>query len=317
MVDEELTLSLMKRFKETKVFDSNTDLINSIDYDDNSSFLLTSSNDESINIYSLNSGKLHNTIYSKKYGCTLAKFTHRSNNIVYASTKGDDAIRYMSLHDNKYLRYFKGHQNKVISLEISPSEDTFITASLDKTIRFWDLGIASSIAKMDVRGTNPLVAYDPSGQVFAIGINNNKIMLYDSKKVGSEPFLEKELFPNSRPEWTRLSISNDGKLILISTRSSVLYLVDGYTLDIVHTLKGHLNTTSLPLEATFTPDAKYVLCGSSDGKIFMWDTATGHKLNELDWHKDSNPPLIIKFSPHSLIFASANKDLVFWTPSLS
>ena len=78
-------------------------------------------------------------INSKKYGCANVRFTHKATNIIYTSTKGEDAIRYMSLHDNKYLRYFKGHTGLVVSLELSPEDDSFISASTDGTIRFWDL----------------------------------------------------------------------------------------------------------------------------------------------------------------------------------
>jgi COMPASS component SWD2 len=78
-------------------------------------------------------------IFSKKYGCSNARFTHRSSNMIHLSTKSDDSIRYMSLHDNKYLRYFKGHTAKVVSMEMSPLDDTFITSSLDNTTRMWDL----------------------------------------------------------------------------------------------------------------------------------------------------------------------------------
>jgi WD40 repeat protein len=49
-----------------------------------------------------------------------------------------DQIRYMSLHDNKYLKYFKGHTDRVVALEMSPTEDMFLSAALDNTVCFWD-----------------------------------------------------------------------------------------------------------------------------------------------------------------------------------
>ena len=83
--------------------------------------------------------RLIKTLYSKKYGVDLPRFTHKSTAIVHASTKEDDTIRYHSLHDNKYLQYFKGHKAKVISLEVSPIDDGFMSGSMDKTVRLWDL----------------------------------------------------------------------------------------------------------------------------------------------------------------------------------
>ena len=45
----------------------------------------------------------------------------------------------MSIHDNKFLKYFSGHTAKVVSLSLSPVDDTIISSSLDKTVRMWDL----------------------------------------------------------------------------------------------------------------------------------------------------------------------------------
>jgi COMPASS component SWD2 len=48
---------------------------------------MTSESDESIQIYSVKDGKHQKSLLSKKYGVKLAKFTHQSSCIVYASTK--------------------------------------------------------------------------------------------------------------------------------------------------------------------------------------------------------------------------------------
>ena len=44
-------------------------------------------------------------VNSQKYGVDLVRFTHAKNAAIHASTKRDDAIRYLSLHDNKVLTF--------------------------------------------------------------------------------------------------------------------------------------------------------------------------------------------------------------------
>ena len=46
-------------------------------------------------------------VNSQKYGVDLVRFTHAKNAAIHASTKRDDAIRYLSLHDNKVIRSFE------------------------------------------------------------------------------------------------------------------------------------------------------------------------------------------------------------------
>ena len=67
--------------------DDKTTSILSLDFDDPGELLMTSESDESIQIYNVKDGKHQKSCLSKKYGVKLAKFTHTSSCIIYASTK--------------------------------------------------------------------------------------------------------------------------------------------------------------------------------------------------------------------------------------
>jgi hypothetical protein len=41
----------------------------------------------------------------------------------------DHALRYLSIHDNKFLRYLKGHSQKVTSLGVAPKSDLIMSTS--------------------------------------------------------------------------------------------------------------------------------------------------------------------------------------------
>jgi len=118
-----LTEQVQKSFRAAKIFKENTQRINSVDFSVQGDTLISPKR-------SLN---------SKKYGVDLIHYTHASNTAIHSSTKVDDTIRYLSLHDNKYIRYFQGHEKKVVTLCMSPIDDKFLSGSLDQTIRLWDL----------------------------------------------------------------------------------------------------------------------------------------------------------------------------------
>ena len=52
-------------------------------------------------------------VNSQKYGVDLVRFTHAKNAAIHASTKRDDAIRYLSLHDNKVIMSFEDWLSEV------------------------------------------------------------------------------------------------------------------------------------------------------------------------------------------------------------
>lgn len=67
---------------------------------------------------------------------------------------------------------------RVVSLCISPTDDSFASAALDDSVRFWDLRSSECHGRMQVTG-RPCVAYDPEGKVVAVGSSNNIIKLFD------------------------------------------------------------------------------------------------------------------------------------------
>jgi COMPASS component SWD2 len=97
----------------------------------------------------------------------------------------------MSFHDNKYLRYFRGHTKKVVSMDLSPQDDTFLSAGLDNTVRLWDLRSQNCVGLMNIlaSGGRPQVAFDQGGVIFAVGMHSNVIRLYDLKNFESVRFI--------------------------------------------------------------------------------------------------------------------------------
>ncbi|KAI0226736.1 WD repeat-containing protein 82 [Lamellibrachia satsuma] len=309
-----LTDALVKNFRVAKVFRENTDRINSIDFSANGETLISSSDDDSIVIYDCQNGTPKRTLNSKKYGVDLINYTHATNTAIHSSTKVDDTIRYLSLHDNKYIRYFQGHTKKVVTLHMSPIDDTFLSGSLDKSMRLWDLRSPNCQGLMHLPG-RPVAAFDPEGLIFAAGINSESLKLYDLRSFDKGPFTTFKLQQDKDCDWTGLKFSPDGKLILVSTNGQVIRLIDAFQGTPLQTFMGHANHKGIALEASFSPDSQFVFTGSTDGKIHCWNTETGAKVAILNGDH-TGAVQCIQFNPKYMMLSTACSNMAFWLPQV-
>jgi COMPASS component SWD2 len=190
-----------------------------------------------------------------------------------------------------------------------------------------------------------VVAYDTSGVVFAVGLNQySKILLYDTSNFDKEPFqtisvndtaLVKISYPPRPLIMTSLEFSTNGKWLLVGTSGGAHYIMDAFDGPMLARLTGHqpldpkqpLGAQSSRLmsgeEVCWTPDSKFVLSGSEDGKIYIWDIGSKGELQPPKPGRDADtiqpsqvidghagPTRCLRFNPRFAMLATASNDLV-------
>ncbi len=65
----------------------------------------------------------------------------------------------------------------------------------------------------------------------------------------------------------------------------------------------------MPLEASFTADSQFVLSGSSDGKVHIWNVEKGNKVAVLN-SDHCETIQSIQFNPKYMMFATACQQMV-------
>ena len=110
--------------------------------------------------------------------------------------------------------------------------------------------------------------------------------------------------------------------MLITTRQERIYVLDSIDCRLKHVLTGissgpggaagFENKLGLDLEASFTPDGKFILSGSQDGSICAWEMETGKPVAELKGH--SSPTGVVQMNPRYLLMVSGCISLAFWIP---
>lgn len=166
--------------------------------------------------------------------------------------------------------------------------------------------------------------------------------------------------PPPIPIFTSVAFSNDGKYILLGTSSDFHYILDAYELRMVRRLTGHQGLErdingdrgveprrgKSGEEVCWTGDSRWVLSGSNDGSICMWDLSplsgrdglrADDKINDtqgdvtMGIDSPIRPPTLeptirlngkggagnqptraVKFNPRLCMLASGGEDLVSW-----
>jgi COMPASS component SWD2 len=298
------------------------------------------SDDETMHVFDIKEGKKTKTVPSKKYGIHLARFTHHSRQVLYASTKVDDSLRLLELHNEGYVRYFTAHTKQVTCIALSPGNDQFISCADDDMVCLWDLNSRNPQGKLKLV-TPYLAAYDPSATVMAIASQATaSILLYDVRNYDKAPFAtfdlaeaEGKYTPETRGRaWTKLEFSNDGKSMLLGTDYHGHFLLDAFEGNVKSFLIGRSGSTGRaapvsssgkPLgqgDACFSQEGRYVLGGAGEQPdILVWDT-----LEESDERGYLSPmtrlssrgtkSVIVACNPRYNMFATADTKVTMWLP---
>ncbi|KAK3183624.1 hypothetical protein Dsin_030910 [Dipteronia sinensis] len=280
--------------------------IHSLDFHRKDDLLVTASEDDSVRLYDITSAKLVKTTFHKKHGTDRVCFTHHPSSVIcstrYNLNATGESLRYLSMYDNRILRYFKGHKERVVSLCMSPVNDSFMSGSLDHSVRMWDLRVNACQGILRLRG-RPTVAYDQQGLVFAVAMEGGAIKLFDSRSY--------DKWVEIRLRFVILNSATDGKSMLLTTTDNNLYVLDAYAGEkrCGFTLEPSPNTT---IEATFTPDCQYVLSGSGDGNLHAWNIKMGREVAR--WQSHIGVASCLKWAPHRAMFVAASTALSFWIP---
>ena len=218
----------------------------------------------------------------------------------------DKTVRLWHVSRAECLCCFK-HSDFVTSIQFHPRDDRFFLAgSLDSKIRLWSIPDKSVAYWSQTPDLITAVAFTPDGKTAIAGCLNGLCLFYEteglkyqtqihvrsahgknakgSKVTGIQAINYPPEDPNG--EVKLLITSNDSRVRVYNLRDKGLELK----------LKGNENSCS-QIHASFSDDARYIICGSEDRKVYIWSTG------QPETERDKRPLEI--FEAHSAIVTTA------------
>ncbi|CAO3673063.1 unnamed protein product [Umbelopsis ramanniana] len=110
---------------------------------------------------------------------------------------------------------------------------------------------------------------------------------------------------------TSVRMSKDRNCILASTTDDTIRLMDKANGTLLNEFKGH-HHTEYKLQSAFSNDDAYVLSGSEDNKLYIWDLLEGNQVEALEGHKGIVTSIDYHPTETAMISGSVDGSIMIW-----
>jgi WD40 repeat protein len=199
-------------------------------------------------------------------------------------TGGAGFLRKFNLKDGTLTTTWKAHEDTIYALRLSPSGDRLLSGSADKLAKLWDLATLKLVATYEGHTNHVLaVAFNKDATQIATAGADREVKVWDAKSKEQDVSLG-----DKKTVYTALAWTPDGKALAVVTEKGNGSV---YTELTKHTgeqrsdtgKERKLTTVNENLTSVaITGDAKSVFAGAFNGKVYIWDAATGQPKGELE-----------------------------------
>ncbi len=241
---------------------------------------------------------------------------------VLATAGRDGKVGLWDVATGEHTRWLKGHDSGVAAVTFSPDGKTLASAGEDRTVRTWivETGKSRHLLKGHTDKVEA-VAFAPDGKTIGSGSKDGTIRLWDAA-TGKE-----------RTKWTTrltriwsLCFDHEGKRLLVGGEGAWENLVsfDVETGKEAWARPAHLPGPRRPSGSDFrtplrgtacvvlSPDGKTLASGGVDGRVRLWEAATGRDVSPHVGHQDTVSGVAFLPGGKGLITGSLDGSLRWW-----
>ncbi|MGB3510879.1 MAG: serine/threonine-protein kinase [Microcoleaceae cyanobacterium] len=293
----------------------------SVAFSPNDNIVASGSEDETIKLWQVDSGREILTI-SGHFGY-VNSVAFSPDGKILASGSDDKTIRIWEVKTGKLLcilgdwslgEYY-GHSGGVNTIAFSPDGKTLASGSQDKEVKVWRLGDNISqpnYGKLILTLTGHLfpvraIAFSPDGKTLASGSQDNTIKLWNLD-LGKTVKTLCRYYQGIHYVYA-VAFSPDGKMLASGSCDKKINIWEIENEQILQTMEGH----SMDVRAVvFSPQGDIIASGSEDETIKIWDGETGQQIGNLEGHLKYVNSVTFSGDGKSLASGSSDNTIKIW-----
>jgi len=213
------------------------------------------------------------------------------------SASSDMTVMLWNPSKTNCLRLFR-HADYISSVRFHPTNSSyFVSASYDTKIRIWNIVDHRVVAWEKLETLVTAAAFSQNGNFLALGLFDGQCVFYNvdiekvrlrwhhavkchngrrsAGRVTSILFFSKDIAVAGDNDIDKYNIGNNQCLVTTNDSRIRLFTLENYQINLKTKYKGHKNV-KFWIGATSSWDGKFVICGSDDGAIYIWNKNVGN-----------------------------------------
>ena len=210
------------------------------------------------------------------------------------------------------LLTLSGHSGAVTSVAFSPSGQTLVSGSTDKSIRLWDAGSGQSLRTMSGDSeTVSSVAFTPNGKRIVSGSFDRAILIWDA----NSGQLLRTLRDESSASWQTppavwsIAISPDGTRIVAGSGDAAVKV---WNLDTGEQLPNPKYHNDVVTSVAFFPNGKTIVSASKDATVKIWDIEARKPLRTLTDHPGQILSVAVSPDGKRIAAGGSGNSVIIW-----
>jgi COMPASS component SWD3 len=265
--------------------------VTSLKFSADGKLLASASADKSVKLWDYANGSelKHSATLSGLHDVGVNDLAWHGDGTTLCVASDDKSLSLWDLRTREPINRLVGHTSYVTSCTFSSQSNQIVSGGFDETIRLWDVRRPErSVRSIDAH-SDPVSCVDFcfDGTLIVSASYDGLCRIWDSD-TGQ---CLKTIYAVQTPPSSCVTFSPNAKYILASTLDSVTRaweIRDSANAVCVKQYKGHVNTKFCVVSDFLTSfeDQAYVISGSEDGSVFIWNTQTAKVEQQFKSHAD-------------------------------